>query len=89
MFSPRDPAANNLCDPFPSSIQDQAFVGIDPKAIGIESMENVGEVAKGSVTIGHTRQVNIVYINYGMVVKPYMGVSMEQIKQDGVRAKGP
>ena len=89
MCSPRDPAASKLCDPFPSSKQDKAFGGIDPKAIGIESMENVGEVAKGSVTIGHTRQVNIVCIDYGMVVKPCMGVSMEQIKQDEVRAKGP
>ena len=94
MFSPADPTASELRDPFPNSPEENnTFGGIDVEPKGTKGVQNMNKVSKGTLAIGNAIQrpaeVDIVRVDDQVVVQPFMGIPLKEFLYYEVHTEGP
>ena len=87
LFSPADPSANELSDPFANRSKENNTLG------GVNVVQYMGKVFESTLTICNAIQsptkVDIVGVYYQVVVQPGMGISLEKFLYDEVHTEGP
>ena len=93
VFSPADPTAGELRDPFSDRPEENnTFGGIDVESKGTKSVQNMSKVSKGTLAFSNAVQrpaaVDIVGINDQVIVQPFMGIPLKEFLHYEVHTEG-